>query len=244
MWPSVRAAWRKWNEPNEGWDSFLYTDSRGLVTTGMGNLVNTVADAQRADWRNPDGTMASPAQVAQAWQVVHDAYPGVQSTACAKLTTIRLTDAGIQALVDAALDAAETELRKSFPDWDALPADEQAAILSHAWAMGGDFVPVDGFTRYDAEVEAGDYAAAIPEGRYRGAGTQLRQAQEAVAQSNAQVVKDSGLDPATLYWPRDLSKQGPPEPMPGGGFFGGALLVALLLAMMAGGAYGVAKGWV
>jgi hypothetical protein len=242
MWPSVRAAWRQWNEPNEGWEPFLYTDAKGLVTCGMGNLVNTVADAQRADWRNPDGSKTSPQDVAAAWQVVHDAFPAVTSTNCARLTSIRLTDAGIQALVDAALTSAEAELVKSLPDFAKLCADEQTANLSKAWAMGGDFIPADGFTRYAAEVEAGSYAGSETDGNYRGVGTQGRQAQEHIAEGNAQVVKDNGLDPSRLYWPADLT-QAPPGPMPGGGFFGGVGVVLLLIGLGLGGVYAAAKGW-
>lgn len=45
MRPSVLSAWRAWNEPNEGWLNFMYTDDEapsaafpsGIVTVGMGN---------------------------------------------------------------------------------------------------------------------------------------------------------------------------------------------------------------
>jgi hypothetical protein len=50
----------------------------------------------------------------------------------------------------------------------------------------------------------------------------LRQAQEKIAQQNAQIVRDQNLDPDILYWPQDLTTN--PVAVaangdPGGGFF-------------------------
>ena len=60
------------------------------------------------------------------------------------------------------------------------------------------------------------------EGHYKGGGTQGRQAQEKIAQQNAQIVRDQNLDPDILYWPQDLTKNSPVAAVTatdGGGYF-------------------------
>jgi hypothetical protein len=45
MQASVRAAWCDFNRSLEGWVSWMYLDVEGLVTTGMGNLIDPVEAA-------------------------------------------------------------------------------------------------------------------------------------------------------------------------------------------------------
>jgi GH24 family phage-related lysozyme (muramidase) len=220
--PSVIAAWKQWNVKNESWTTFPYADSIGYITFGMGNLINSPTAMAKYDWRNPDGTKTSYSDIVSAWHAVKNAYPAVQSLNCASLTKIRVTDAEIQRAVDLTIVSAETDLLKSFPGLLDMPADEQAALLSHAWAMGGAFVPVKGFFKYAELVNAGQYVDAIVEGHYKGGGTQERQAQEKIAQQNAQIVRDQNLDPDILYWPQDLTKNNPVAAVAatdGGGYF-------------------------
>jgi len=220
--PSVIAAWKQWNVKNEGWTTFPYADSLGLITFGMGNLINSPTAMAQYDWRNPDGTKTSYQDIVNAWHAVKNAYPGVQSVNCASLTKIRVSDAEIQRAVDMAIVSAETELLKSFPGLLDMPADEQASILSKAWAMGDAFVTVHGFVNFQKLVNAGQYQDAIVAGVYKGAGTQGRQAQEKIAQQNAQIVRDQNLDPDILYWPQDLTTNPvavAADGYPGGGFF-------------------------
>ena len=45
MQSAVRSAWRRFNEPLEGLTDWMYLDIKGLVTTGMGNLIDPVESA-------------------------------------------------------------------------------------------------------------------------------------------------------------------------------------------------------
>ena len=148
MRASVLSAWRLWNEKNEGWLPFMYTDDEapspafpnGIVTVGMGNALESVGAAVAAGFTNPDGTLADPATVAAQWQAVHDG-PANSSSSAGYLTTIRLSDAAIQRLVDQTVSANEAAMRPFFPGWDSFPADGQAAIMSKAYAMGTGVFP-------------------------------------------------------------------------------------------------------
>ena len=73
MRSAVLTAWRAWNEPNEGWLPFPYTDDappsaafpNGIVTVGMGNALESIGAAQAAGFTDPDGSPSDPAEVAQ-----------------------------------------------------------------------------------------------------------------------------------------------------------------------------------
>jgi len=209
MRPSVLSAWKPWNVPNEGWTNFPYPDSIGLLTVGMGDMIDPDrgGDPYSLPW-TIGGAPADATTVRDQLEALKALYPGVQSLAAAPYTTIRLSDDAILALIANRIAANEVDLRKSFPNWDSFPADGQAAIMSKAWAMGSGFVPVLGFTKFAELVNAGQWAASIPEGHYHGAGTQGRQAQEDVALANADAVSRGVGNPATLYWPGQASGLG------------------------------------
>jgi GH24 family phage-related lysozyme (muramidase) len=229
--PTVLEAWQAYNKPFEGIEKFLYTDAIGLVTTGMGDLVDGSqsgssspwAPALALPWRNPDGSLASADDVIAAWQKVKAAWPGVQSTNCASLTTIRLDDAGVQQAVTTTLAADAKILSTYFSNWTTMPADAQLAILSMAWAMGAGFPKT--FTQFTADINAGNYTAAAAQSGFQGVGVAKRIAADKLALNNAQVVVDQGLDPTALYWPNDASSGVASEPGAGSGIWG--LLVGL-----------------
>ena len=202
--------WRAWNQPNEGWTNFLYTDDappsaafpNGIPTIGMGNAVESIAAAQALPFVSPDGSLTDAATIAAQWQAVHDG-PANSSTGAGYLTTMRLPDAAIEVLIDDTIAANEQILRPYFPGWDTLPADAQAAIMSMAWAMGPGFAGT--FGNFDAAINRGDYDGAIAAHAYRGVGTQKRQAQELAALANAKAVAAGQGDPAVFYWPGTVS---------------------------------------
>lgn len=140
--PSVIAAWVPFNAPLEGEAiPYLYLDVKGLVTTGMGNLVDPLPAAARLPWRLPSGELASQADIAADWR----ALKGQPSLAqrhhkfAAAVTRIRLRPEAIDALISARLQANAADLAKRFPAFATWPADAQLTVLSMAWAMGSGF---------------------------------------------------------------------------------------------------------
>jgi hypothetical protein len=136
--PSVFGKWEGAGLP------YMYTDRKGLVTTWTGNLIDPLSSALALPWKRPDGSLASPAEVAAAWQAVKSAWPGVQSTACRPLTSLRLDADGGAALMrrtvawDWAVNVREFQ---DCPNW---PSDAQMALLSIDWAWGSGFTRVWG----------------------------------------------------------------------------------------------------
>lgn len=147
---SVLSAFPKFSSDFEGLVPFMYLDKLGLVTTGVGNLINSVAAAQELPWKEPGGAPATKERIASEWQKVH-ALVGVRNPKTGNLwtdeggghfgpfTTIRLSNSDIGTLFLQKMKSNDTYLLKQFPSYHVWPADAQLALHSMAWAMGPSF---------------------------------------------------------------------------------------------------------
>jgi hypothetical protein len=150
---------------------FMYPDVKGIVTTGTGNALFSVEAAQALPWENPDGTRASPATIAAAYQTVKAAWPGVQSVASARLTNIRLPPSALADLVRRTIAQMWGALCLQFRGCQDWPADAQLALLSVSWAWGAYFLRVwDGIPPNPAAVAG----AFVPSPGY-GYGSKFRE---------------------------------------------------------------------
>lgn len=188
----------------EGTCSWLYLDVKGLVTTGVGNLVDPMPAALDLPWRRQDGSLAAPSEVEEAWQVVKHAtaMQRLGGFAFARLTTLRLDEAGIAALVRQRLTVDDQYLARRFAsaDYADWPADAQLGILSMAWAMG----PAFQFPLFAAAVERQDFAAAAKQCGIDTAGNSgvaPRNAANVRCFENAAAVIANGWDREQLWYP-------------------------------------------
>jgi GH24 family phage-related lysozyme (muramidase) len=215
MYDSVRAAWLPFNDKLEGHLPYLYLDILGYVTCGMGNLVDPVSMALALPWKSAGGADADPNTIELAWATVDGQRSdpkGRRQTsglatkfgqAFAPVTSIRLDETGIQQLIDRQVAANELELRKHFTAYDTMPADGQMAINSMAWAMGAGFPAT--FKTFTAAANAGDWATALANADFRGAGVATRIAANKVMLANAGQVAAQGLDASELCYPAVLA---------------------------------------
>jgi GH24 family phage-related lysozyme (muramidase) len=211
MYPSVAAAWVPINKQLEGFLTFLYLDTLGYVTTGMGDLCDPVASALALPWVQHDGTPATAAQVTAAWAAVDACRTAPKGTlqpsglatqygqAFAPITSIRLTDDGVAQTILKQVARNEVELRKAFPAYDTMPADGQFAVLSMAWAMGSGFPAT--FKQFTAAVNAGDWDTAKAQSPFKGSGVQHRIDMDTQLLANASRVTAAGSNPSRLWYP-------------------------------------------
>lgn len=223
MYPSVRAAFPTFSKKFEGRISYMYLDIKGLVTTGVGNLIDPVGLALPLPFvHKSDAAAATQDEIRADWQAVK----GRPDLATARdylkqfdnLTTLMLTDDSIDQLVLSKLDSNVTTLKNTaeFADLDNWPADAQLGLFSMAWAMGPAFGP--GFPSFRAACAAKDWNTAATQSHMNDTnnpGLTQRNAANYTLFSNAAQVVAQGLDFTVLQYPADLASGAQPvQPAP------------------------------
>jgi GH24 family phage-related lysozyme (muramidase) len=167
MRPSVEAIFPEFSASFEGRVPYLYCDVRGLVTTGVGNLMDPIATCLSLPWEI-DGRSATDMEIGDQWTRVKGATALCErgGGAYATLTTMRISAAAIDALVRDKMYADEASLCQRIPNWALLPADAQLGTLSMAWACGPWFL----FPRFMAAIRIADFATCAIECRMSEAG--------------------------------------------------------------------------
>jgi len=156
MWDSVRDNFMGFSEPLEGKVPFMYQDTLGKVTIGIGNLIDSEeataalpgvgAPLFHKELPNvPMTRLASDAEIREEWrQVKNDpALAAGGWRAAEPLTDLRLSDDGIRTLVSVRVGQMENYLTNGhiteFASFQGWPADAQLGLLSMSWAMGSAF---------------------------------------------------------------------------------------------------------
>lgn len=211
MRDSVREVFPSFSECFEGRVLWPYLDVKGLVTVGVGCLIDTASAVRALPWRNLDGTRATSLQVTAQWEFLRKqtylAKAGAR--AAENATQLRLTDADADALLESRLALNEIVLAMIFVGWAEYPADVQLAIHSMAWAMGADFWKK--FPKLSRAVLVHDWETALEEctiaGEETNRGLVPRNAANRICFANAARVRDNpgALHATEVYWPLELS---------------------------------------
>ncbi len=208
--------WLDFTEPMEGGIPWPYNDIYGYTTIAYGNLVNSVGAVLGLPFMRKDGTPATAAEIASAWQAVHnDPQAARQGHLYAKgLTTIRLTRDGMRDLALKKLASNNVELVALLPDFEDWPACAQLAMHSWAWACGAH----SPFPKLFSALRARDFDAAsvyihinedgpdrTPHTADDNRGLIPRNIRNKILMRNAARVQGFHLDPDLLDWENDIS---------------------------------------
>lgn len=125
---------RRW----EGCTTWMYLDSIGNVTCGIGHLLRGPDDALALPWINElDGELADPSVVRTSFHVIESAPRGREAGAYKPHTHIRLGEADVEAI---ALSRMSNEffpgLRRLFAAFDDYPGTARAALVDMAYNLG------------------------------------------------------------------------------------------------------------
>ncbi len=228
--PSVIAWFVRFSQPLEGLTKNPYLDVKGLLTIGIGCLIDPPdVAAKTLQWVFTDGTPAPAAEVLAQLKALK-AQPGLakypwNSVAVLTATTVRLTDQGVLDLATDRLNAAVAWLVKYFPAFAGWPADAQMCAVSMAWAVGAGWPPIFGNAERSLQANPPRFMEAIihaPDPLHPGLylpaeidisttgnpGIVPRNAQNELLLSNAQLVLDNHLDVTVLHWPKSPLNDG------------------------------------
>jgi GH24 family phage-related lysozyme (muramidase) len=184
MHQSIRDYWISFNDPLEGRVHFMYQDTKGYVSTGIGNKIDetrrdnsaptaeeraaSLASAGRLRWLvNGTDAEAGPDEIAAEWDTVKSHLELAASGHLAfqpPLTSLHVEDDEIDRHVFEKLDEMEAVLtsRPEFADFGSWPANAQLATLSMCWALG----PAFHFPKFQRHVAERNWVGAADESHF------------------------------------------------------------------------------
>jgi hypothetical protein len=177
----------------------------GLVTTGLGNLIDSVADAVALPWLHANGVMATQSEISTEWHFIKSAKSLASKGGLAfrSIATLHLDEDGIDALVTEKMNADCVFLCRRFDQFETWPADAQLGTLSLAWADG----PYFRFPHFQAAAELRDWATCSVQSHldeHGNPGLHPRNIANAVCFMNAAAVEAVAGDFEELHYPAQL----------------------------------------
>jgi hypothetical protein len=134
-YPDVLAAFPDFTAAYEGTVYEMYVDCLGLVTCGVGNLIDPVGAALGIAWqRRSDGILASLGEVQAEWQAVKAGKLAWWPKRAPR--PLYLSPTTVVQLVQERMASNESWFVKRWANWSQWPADAQLAAHSCAWAAG------------------------------------------------------------------------------------------------------------
>jgi hypothetical protein len=115
---------------------WMYLDTRGLVTAGIGQMLPDAASAQALAFLLPDGAPAPPDAIGADFQRVRALAPSQGSHAYRSPTSPTLTADTMAALLGAVTTANDTILRGRVMGYDGFPDPAKLALLDMLYNLG------------------------------------------------------------------------------------------------------------
>lgn len=144
----------------EGSIPWMYIDTTGNVTVGVGNLLADAASAQALSFVQSDlTTPATQDQIAADFNALAGKAKGQSPGYYRSFTTIRLTNDAIQTLLSNRVNGFLADLAAAFPDYDSYPAPACAALFDMAFNLGLGGL-TSKFPHFCAAVKTQDWPAA------------------------------------------------------------------------------------
>jgi GH24 family phage-related lysozyme (muramidase) len=156
-------------EEFEGRTTFMYLDTGGNVTAGVGHEIPTVQDAEALPFDGGMGAVAGT--VARDWQTIRDAPAGRVAAFYEPLTTSRLSEQAIDGIFASDCNLVWTSARGFIQDFDNLPQPVQQAISDMILNIGAEKEHADYFgphSKFGPAIERGDWVTAAKESARNG----------------------------------------------------------------------------
>lgn len=214
MYDSVKAYFIKFTTQFEGRVNYMYLDIKGLVTIGIGNLIDPIDLALPLPFvfKNNPSMSASQDDITQEWNLIksHPELAQEGAQAADPLTKLMLTDDNIDKLVIDKLLQNETKLingTSEFASFQSWPADAQLGLLSMAWAMGPAFAQGGKWPSFRQAIANGDWATAANQSQMNETGNpglHPRNQADKILFNNAAKVSQQNLDFSVLHYPAEL----------------------------------------
>jgi len=166
MKKEVEDAFFRANQSLEGYVPYMYQDIKGLVTIGVGNLIDPITVAEKLPfvrWAKnmPMRLPATKKEIQNEWRRVKAMPPGLHYKHYSAGSTITMAETDIEHLVSTVLATHEAGIMTHHPAWNEYPALVQMTLLSMSWAVG--VTGLKKFSRFNGFIREGSWALAAGE---------------------------------------------------------------------------------
>ena len=143
----------------EGKYPYMYLDTNGYVTVGIGQMLPDANAAKKLGFvRRKDQTVATDEEIETDFNNVSDQVKGMKATYYKKYTALDLPDTAIYALLQKVIEECNDALTSSFTGFDTYPAAAKRALLDMQYNLGT--TKLGKFTDLKKAVEAQDWKTA------------------------------------------------------------------------------------
>jgi len=174
--PEVREQFLRFSIRYEGYIPWMYLDLKGLVTVGVGYLIDSPrmkdpsALATNLPWYDKKGGAVTKDRIqAEWWKVKRRTSLAKAGAAPAEaLTDLRLSNKAVEQTTLSRLDTFYEDVLDYYPEMRSWPVPAQLGVMSMAWAMGPGFPKM--YPNFSAHVRARSFLEAAQECTIREAG--------------------------------------------------------------------------
>lgn len=137
--------------------SFMYLDTTGNVTVGVGHMIGSCADAQALAFiLRQGGAAATAAQIASDYNSVAAQQKGMLYTHYQQFTSLDMAANAMDALLDADIAHVVANIKRWFPAFDGFPNPAKNALLDMAFNLGLPGLPLK-FPHLTVAANRGDW---------------------------------------------------------------------------------------
>lgn len=162
----------------EGSYSYMYADTAGKITVGVGKMLPDAAAAQKLGFvRRPNpaanpsvlGGPAAPEDIQADFDSVNSQPAGKLASYYRQFTKLDLPDDAIDSLLNTVVQGCRSDIVASFPDFDSYPPEACAAIFDMTYNLGIGKL-LSEFPKFCRAVKSNDWATAANECQRGGIG--------------------------------------------------------------------------
>jgi hypothetical protein len=198
----------------------MYCDVKGIVTFGVGNVIDSHhmmpprhTRALKVPWQvKGTGVTASPTEVQTAHENCVKRYselktlakPLWDATQYKDSTNLYVSPASFETYFKGRLDSRDSEWSNALPGWEYLPADAQFAILLLGYAVGSPGTFKNHWPNYWNALVQQDFREAAIHGKVDGKDTATRRWKHTVLRymfTNAATCIETSEDRTQVWWP-------------------------------------------
>jgi hypothetical protein len=212
---SAVQTWYRYIKKHEGEVAHMYLDTRGLVTVGVGNLIDPISLARALPFQfkptnrvsKAAGQPATGPEIEAEWNHLKNHLKREEMKVrghrlCEPETNLELSELEVARLFTGKSAANEERLRQTFDRWSEFPADAQLAVMAMAWGLGAGAGISTKFPKFAAACKSMDFEKAARQSHISTWRPERNEASVRLLQNAACVLRNPAhYTVSTLYYP-------------------------------------------